>query len=444
MTDLAKIPPQAIAAEAAVLGAILLQAGALAEVTQILTPVMFYDERNRGIYRAALEVEKQLKPVDTLTVYDYLNKNKLLEQCGGLYYLNELTAHIGSAANIAHHAKFVCEKWMLRKFISISNINTSEAYNNADPFDLLESQITAFNNILSVINLNETIKISEAAAELLDHTDKVMANKGLSGINSGFKLLDRTTGGWQNSDLIILAGRPGDGKTALALAFAINSKAPALIYSLEMSRLQLIQRMVSMISGIPLFRIRHGQMDNEDFKMFNTVVGSIERQPIWVNDKGGNYIDRICQDIKRQTRTNKIQLVIIDYLQLINYIKERGSSKNDDIGEITKRLKGLAKEMNLPIILLSQLNREVEKAAIYKPKLSYLRDSGNIEQDADLVIFIHRPGKNEDGDMATEAEIHLLKHRNGDTGKYIIEFEADNVLFKDKPYFNTEEKKMPF
>jgi replicative DNA helicase len=428
-----KLPPQAVHLEEAILGAIIIEKYALSEVTNILSPDMFYRGEHKTIYKAILDIESRSTPLDQLTLAECLRKDGTLEEVGGAYYIAEITSRIGSSANIQYHARMVCEKWMLREFIKLSAENTRVAYENADPFDLINDQVTKLGKVLNLIGINETVHISECAMELSEHTDMVMSAKGDTGIPSGFTKLDLLTGGWQNTDLIILAGRPGDGKTALALALLKNAGCEALIYSLEMSRLQLMQRLSAMLSGVGLYKIRHGKMDQADLGNYNNALGVIEKSPIWINDKGGNYIDNICQDIKRHVRQKGIKIVLIDYLQLINYHNAKNSTKNDEIGEITKRLKALAKELNIPIILLSQLSREIERAMVYKPKLSYLRDSGHIEQDADIVMFVHRPNKNdqEQDEFSSEGEIHLLKHRNGDLGKIDIEFDADIVLFKN-------------
>jgi replicative DNA helicase len=431
--NLGKLPPQAVDFERAILGAIIIEKYALSEVTNILSPAMFYRDEHKIIYQTILDIESKSKPLDLLTLTEQLRKDNTLEEIGGAYYIAELTSGIGSSANIQHHARTVCEKWMLRDFIRLTAENSRSAFDNADPFDLINDQVTRLGKILNLIGINETVHISECTTELSEHTDMVMSAKGDTGVPSGFTKLDHLTGGWQNTDLIILAGRPGDGKTALALALLDNAGCEALFYSLEMSKLQLMQRLSAMKSEVSLFKIRHGKMKPEEIQLFNRALGQIENAPIWINDKGGNYIDNICQDIKRHVRQKGIKIVLIDYLQLINYHNAKNSTKNDEIGEITKRLKALAKELNIPIILLSQLSREIERAMVYKPKLSYLRDSGHIEQDADIVMFVHRPNKNdqEQDEFSSEGEIHLLKHRNGDLGKIDIEFDADIVLFKN-------------
>jgi replicative DNA helicase len=433
--DIGKMPPQATDLEDAVLGAIMLEKDAIIAVLDILKPESFYKDAHQKIFRAILDLSTSEKPIDILTVTEELKKGKVLEEVGGPYYIAQLTSRVASSANIEFHARIIQQKHIQRELIRItSDIQTRAFDDSMDINDLLDYsegqlfEITQGNIKKDSIKVNlliqEAIKLIEEASKSEDH---------LSGTPSGFTRLDRITSGWQKSDLVIIAARPSMGKTAFVLSMArnmaIDHKRPVAIFSLEMSSLQLVNRLISCESELPSDRIRNGKLNNEEWKQLDAKIKPLENAQIFIDDTPAISIFELRAKCRRLKKLHDIQVVIIDYLQLMSGPPDIKGNREQEVSIISRSLKALAKELNVPIIALSQLNRSVEmRTGNKRPQLSDLRESGAIEQDADVVCFIHRPEKygiledDEGNSTVGLAEIIVAKHRNGRTGDLQLRF----------------------
>lgn len=422
-----KLPPQAKPFEESVLGAIMLERSAFDRVVEVFhDPKVFYVEAHQYVFRAMKSLAQKSQPIDELTVTEELKRMEALEAVGGPHGVSKLTAHVVSSASIKDHARIIFQKHLAREVIRISGELISDAYEDStDAFELLE---TAEKQLYQLVNTTPRSSYSQIDAgmvevfrklEILRHQDR-----HITGIPSGFRNLDVITHGWQDTDLIILAARPSVGKTAFALNLARNAvfndikPVPVGIFSMEMSRDQLIQRMCSSESEIFLEKIITGRMDESEMQqLYETAVQKLGTAPIFIDDTPGLNIFELRAKARRMKRKNDVGLIIIDYLQLMSGTDERkNSNREQEISKISRDLKKLAKELNVPIIALSQLSREVEKrrGEIKYPQLSDLRESGAIEQDADLVMFLYRL-ETDDEDKLEQGETHLAvaKHRNG-------------------------------
>jgi len=440
-----KIPPQAKEMEEAVLGAIMLEKGAFDSVIEILKGECFYVEAHQKIYSAMTKLAGKSMPIDILTVVEELKSLGELEMVGGPYYITRLTNMVVSSANIAAHARIILQKFIQRELIRISGEILSESYEDtADVFDLLDS---AESKLFEVTN-NHLRKNYDSIDKILVNTMKRiedLRNRGddITGVPSGFPSLDKVTYGWQSTDLIILAARPAVGKTAFALNLARNAalhpRFPkgAALFSLEMSSGQIVQRILSAESEIKLEKISRGKL--EEYEMKKLMTHGIERlakAPIFIDDTPALNIFELRAKARRLVHNHGVGLIIIDYLQLMSGSSDgKGSNREQEISKISRDLKGMAKELGVPIIALSQLSRDVEKRkdGNKMPQLSDLRESGAIEQDADMVLFLYRPeyyeiNTNEMGESNKgETHVRIAKHRNGqlDTIKLraVLEFQ---------------------
>lgn len=423
--DFQRIPPQALDVEEAVLGAIMVEPGSEIEALENLKPESFYKETHQKIFKAISELSTLHKPIDQLTVMQQLAANKDLEFVGGAAFINYLAGKIGSAAHLNFHAKILAEKYIKRELISISNKIQQKSYDpSSDIEDLLEyseKQIfdLAFENVSSAVKpMNIVVK------ETLDHIEELtQKDTKFSGVPSGFTSLDRITSGWQPSDMVIIAARPSMGKTAFILSMArnmaVDHQVPVAIFSLEMSAHQLVTRLIVSETGIGSEKIRTGDLNKEEWQMLESKTAPLSEAKIFIDDTAGISITELrakCRNLKIQ---HDIKLVVIDYLQLMSGPPETRNNREQEVSQISRGLKAIAKELDIPVIALSQLNRAVENRTGKRPQLSDLRESGSIEQDADLVVFIHRPEKfgilQDDDGNSTEglAEIIIAKHRNG-------------------------------
>ncbi len=423
-----KIPPQARELEQAVLGALMLDKDALSTVIDILKPNSFYLDAHQKIFLAIAKLFEKSQPVDILTVTEELKLNGDLEAVGGPYYITELTNRIGSAANVEHHARIISQKFIQRELINISSQVIEDAYEDTtDVFELLDK---AEQNLFAITDQNLSRTYSSMSNLITKAIKEIEAAKEhdetITGVPTGFTALDRCTGGWQKSDLIILAARPGMGKTSFVLSLARNSavdfKRPVAVFSLEMSNLQLVNRLISAETELPLEKLRRGNLAAHEWQQLNTKVESLVEAPIFIDDTPAINIFELRAKCRRLKMQHDIQMIIIDYLQLMSGSSADGKQGNreQEISTISRGLKGIAKELNIPVIALSQLSRAVEtRGGNKKPQLSDLRESGAIEQDADLVTFIYRPeyyGIMEDEEgrpMRGIGEIIIAKHRNG-------------------------------
>ncbi|MDP5043492.1 MAG: replicative DNA helicase, partial [Leeuwenhoekiella sp.] len=393
-----KIPPQAIDLEQVVLGAMMIDKKGVDEIIDILTPEVFYKEAHHHIYDAIRALFENGEPIDLLTVSEQLKKMAKLDQAGGDYYLIQLTQKVSSSAHIEYHARIILQKYIQRSLIKISNEIIEEAYDETtDVFDLLD---TAESKLYEVTQGN--IKRSSETAQSLviqakKKIEEISNKEGLSGVPSGFDRLDKLTSGWQPSDLIIVAARPGMGKTALTLSMARNIAVgqgiPVAFFSLEMASVQLITRLISSETGLSSEKLRTGKLEKHEWEQLNVKVKSLEKAPLFIDDTPSLSIFDLRAKARRLASQHGIKMIIIDYLQLMT---AGGSQKNgnreQEISMISRNLKALAKELMVPVIALSQLSRAVEtRGGSKRPLLSDLRESGAIEQDADIVSFIYRP-----------------------------------------------------
>lgn len=426
LLDIGKLPPQAVELEEAVLGALMLERDALTNVIDILKPQSFYKDANARIFGAIEQLFTRSEPVDILTVTQELKKTGELEIVGGAYYITSLTNRVASAANAEFHARIVAQKFIQRELIRISTDTIRDSYEeSSDVFDLLDK---AEKNLFTIVegNIKKNYdKMSTLIRLAIEQIDKIKENQGqFSGIQSGLTALDRITSGWQNSDLVIIAARPAMGKTALVLTMARNAavdfKHPVAVFSLEMSSLQLVTRLIASETELSSEKLKKGTLEDYEYAQLNEKIKQIAEAPLFIDDTPGLSVFELRAKARRLKEQHKIELIIIDYLQLMTAGGEGKGNREQEIATISRSLKGLAKELNIPVIALSQLSRAVEtRGGDKRPVLSDLRESGAIEQDADIVMFIHRPeyyNITEDGEGNSTigvAELIIAKHRNG-------------------------------
>ncbi|UOF94489.1 MAG: replicative DNA helicase [Bacteroides sp.] len=440
-----KIPPQSIEVERIVLGSILLEKEALIKVIEFLYPEMFYDPLHQKIYQSFKNLFESNEPIDIITVNERLNKDNTFKNDDAFSYVMKLTNNVASASNIEYHAKIIAEKYIRRKLISTSSdIITSSYDDTIDTFDLLDKTEEKLFNITEYNVKRNFFSLSKLLKKSLDQIKYLIDNKSddIIGIPSGFNELDGITSGFQKSDLIIIAGRPGMGKTAFGLSIMrnfvhITQKAVAL-FSMEMSAIQIANRLISSEIEIPQNKIRKGKLSQNEWMLLHDKINPLMNSPIFIDDTPALSIFELKAKCRRMKSQHNIDLIVIDYLQLMrhNNNNSRYSNREQEISNISRSLKSIAKELDIPVIALSQLSREVEKrGGIRRPVLSDLRESGSIEQDADLVLFIYRPEyygiiENEDGIPTNNlAEIIIAKHRNGETGKIYTKYINEYVKF---------------
>ena len=424
LLELGKLPPQAIDLEEAVLGALMLDRNVLSNIIDILKPEAFYKESNQRIFSAIQNLFSKAEPVDILTVTQELKKSGELEIAGGAFYVTQLTNRIASAANIEAHARIVLEKYLQRELIRISTDTLQHAYeDSSDVFELLNK---AEQNLFSISQTNIR-KDFEHIQPILGRTIKEIEaarNEKLSGVQSGFSSLDRITGGWQKSDLIILAARPGTGKTAFVVTMARNAAVDfnrtIAIFSLEMTSNQLVSRFISGETELPADKLRKGDLREHEYQQLNSKISRLVEAKIFIDDTPALSIFEFRAKARRLKAQHDVSMIIVDYLQLMVSGQEGKFSREQEVSMISRSLKAIAKELDVPIIALSQLSRAVEQRGGFKrPQLSDLRESGAIEQDADIVMFIYRPDmagitQDEQGNSTDGmAEIIIAKHRNG-------------------------------
>ena len=440
-----KVPPQAIPLEEAVLGALMLDRDAMSNVLDILQPESFYLEAHKLVYKAILRLFERSKPVDLLTVSQELRQTGELEAAGGPAYIVSLTEKIASSANIEYHARIVAQKYIQRELISVSNKIIRDAYEDTtDVFDLLD---TAEQGLFDIAEKNMSRSyetMGSLATKALKQLEELKNREdGLTGVPTGFTDIDRLTSGWQPSDLIILAARPGMGKTSFVLSLARNAAAEfqrgVAIFSLEMSALQLAQRIISMEAEVSSQKLRNGQLEDYEWQQLQSAIERISEAPIYIDDTPGINIFEIRAKCRRLKMQHDIQLVIIDYLQLMSGgVENAKGNREQEVSAISRALKMLAKELNVPVIALSQLSRAVEvRGGSKRPQLSDLRESGSIEQDADMVSFIYRPEyyqilEDEEGQsLKGIAELIIAKNRHGALDTIKMRITADFARFSD-------------
>jgi replicative DNA helicase len=428
-TDLmqhSKLPPQAVDLEEAVLGAMMLEPYAVSAVIDLLKPDTFYKEAHQKIFSVIFTLFNRSEPVDILTVTNELKKTGNLEIVGGAYYITQLTNRVASSANIEFHTRIVIQKYIQRELIRICSQITKTAYE--DSTDVLELLDEAEKNLFSIGEDNirksgaDMKSLIKEAIHTIENASKMEGH--LTGVGTGFTRLDHITGGWQRSDLIIIASRPSMGKTAFTLTMARNMavdfKKPVAYFSLEMSALQLVTRLISSESEIEANKIRNGKLDKDEWDHLHSRINQLSEAPLYIDDTPALTVFELRAKCRRLKQQYKIEAVFVDYIQLMAGTDGKGN-REQEISSISRSLKSLAKELNIPVIALSQLSRAVEtRGGIKRPQLSDLRESGAIEQDADLVAFIYRPeyykiNEDEGGNPIPEgmAEVIIAKHRNG-------------------------------
>jgi len=431
-----RIPPQSVDSEKAVLGSIMLRPGAIHEINDIVNGDSFYATKHAQIYKIMLELSSKGEPIDILTVSHKLTEKNLIDQIGGSSYLSELTNSVPASTNIKHYAEIVNKKHILRKIIE-AGADISELGFREDIEDVFETLDQAEKRMMGINNNaggHAFTSLKDSLPEAWERLEKLHESKGeLRGVPTGFHDLDQYLSGLQKSDLIILAARPSMGKTTLALDIArqaaLNHGTPTVIFSLEMSTQQLVDRMLAAQSKVNAWNLRTGNLSSEnEFSKIRDSLDSLSKAPIFIDDLAGNSIVRMRSVCRRIRAENGIGLIIVDYLQLMSTSKNYDNMVNQ-VTEISRSLKALAKEFDVPVIALSQLSRAVESRG-GRPRLSDLRDSGSIEQDADIVMFIHREDKGKDESEKTNiAEILIEKHRNGPVGKVDLYFDEKTTSF---------------
>jgi replicative DNA helicase len=449
-----KIPPQALDLEEVVLGAMMIDKKGVDEVIDILSPDAFYKEAHQYIFEAIFRLFENSQPIDLLTVSSQLKKDSRLDVAGGDFYLISLTQKVSSSAHIEFHARIILQKYIQRSLIKISNEIIEDSYDETkDVFDLLDNAEAK----LYEVTQGNIKKSSETAQDLVIQAKKkiedISNKEGMSGIPSGFDKLDKLTSGWQESDLIIIAARPGMGKTALTLSMArniaVNQNIPVAFFSLEMASVQLITRLISSETGLSSQKLRTGRLEKHEWEQLNVKVKALEKAPLFIDDSPSLSIFDLRAKARRLASQHKIKLIVVDYLQLMTAGGGmKGGNREQEISTISRNLKALAKELSIPVIALSQLSRAVEtRGGSKRPLLSDLRESGAIEQDADIVSFIYRPeyykidewDDEERTPTEGQAEFIVAKHRNGGLDSIRMKFIAhlgkfDNLDDFDSPF----------
>ena len=442
LPDMGRLQPQARELEEAVLGALMLEKDAYSIVSEILKPECFYEKAHEKIYAAIVDLALSQRPVDMLTVTEQLKKRGELEDVGGPFYISQLTSKVASSAHIEYHARIIAQKYLARELISFTAMIQGKAFDETlDVEDLMQEaegklfEISQRNVKKDVTQINPVIK---DAMEMLQKA--ALQKEGLSGLRTGFEGLDKMTSGWQNSDLI--AARPAMGKTAFVLSMAknmaVNFNTPVALFSLEMSNVQLVNRLIVNVCEIPGEKIKSGRLESYEWEQLDFKIKELYDAPIFVDDTPSLSVFELRTKARRLVREHGIKCIIIDYLQLMNASGMNFGSREQEVSTISRSLKGLAKELNIPIIALSQLNRGVEARQGVegkRPQLADLRESGAIEQDADMVCFIHRPEyykitEDERGNsLIGLAEIIIAKHRNGAVGDVRLRFKSEFAKF---------------
>ena len=440
------LPPQALEVENAVLGALMIDKDAYAVVCELLHPESFYDPRHQMIYAAIRDLSMAEKPVDVLTVTEQLARSGNLDEVGGPDYVAEISSRVASSANVEYHANIIAQKFLARQLISFSSDIQTKAFDETVDVEELMQEAEGSLFELSQRNMKKDYtQINPVVEQALKVIQAAAANTdGLTGVSTGYYKLDDMTSGWQASDLVIIAGRPAMGKTSFALSMAKNiaadSQVPMAFFSLEMSNVQLVNRLISNVCEIQGSKILNGQLHRDEWDRLDKRINNLLGAPLYVDDTPGLSVFELRTKARRLVREHGVKLIMIDYLQLMNANGMRFSSRQEEVSTISRSLKGLAKELDIPILALSQLNRGVESREGIdgkRPQLSDLRESGAIEQDADMVIFVHRPEyyhiyQDDNGrDLRGMAQIIIAKHRKGATGDVLLNFRGEYTRFEN-------------
>lgn len=432
-------PPQNLDAEASLLGAILIDSDSIVKIADIITADDFYDFKNGLIYEAIKQLYESHHPIDVLTAADQLRSAGNLETVGGASYLAELTNYVPTAAHVEQYANLVSQKALRRRLIKASQEITSLGFDEAKSLqELIESAELKLFEVSQKHIKQDIVSLETILSESFDRLDELHKDKGkIRGVPTGFRDLDNILAGLQRSDLFILAARPSMGKTALALNLAHNVATKAneavLLFSLEMSKEQLVDRMLAMESGVDAWALRTGNLSDQDFERIGQAMGTLSEARIYIDDTPGITVGDLRTKARREMHQHPLGLIIVDYLQLMSGGARFSGDGNrvQEISEISRGLKGIARELNVPLIALSQLSRSVESRSPQIPQLSDLRESGSIEQDADVVAFIYREDYyNKESERQNITDIFIKKHRNGPTGGVELFFEKEKQRFR--------------
>ena len=437
--------PQSLDMEVAVIGALMLEKEAWGQVAEMLKPESFYDKRHQIIFQAIQTLNVEEKPVDIMTVCDQLERTGLLEDAGGNTYLIQINAQVASSAHILYHAKIIAQKSLARQLITFASYIQTQAFDSTiDVADLMQTAESLLFSISQKYQKKDYTQINPAIDNVYKLLKKTAAREGgLSGLSSGFEDIDKMTNGWQNSDLIVIAARPAMGKTAFVLSMlkkmAVDNGVPVAMFSLEMSNEQLVQRLMVNVSEISGEKLRSAQLMPYEWGQLDARVRQLWDAPIYLDDTSQLSVFELQTKARRLVREHGVKIIMVDYLQLMHANGLNINSRQEEVSAISRSLKGLAKELNIPIVALSQLNRGVEnrKDEEKRPILSDLRESGSIEQDADIVCFIHRPEYyhsdiSQSGQNWKGLSLFIMaKHRNGQVGEIKLRFKSEFARFED-------------
>jgi replicative DNA helicase len=433
------IPPHNTDAEASLLGAILIDSDAIVKIADVIASTDFYDERNGRIFEAVTQLYEKHSPIDVLTLSDQLKSSGFIEFVGGASYLTQLTNFVPTAAHVEQYAEIVSQKAIRRRLIQVAQETVTLSYNEErDLQELIEEAETRLFEVSQKHVKQDISSVESVLSESFDRLDELHKDKGkLRGIPTGFKDLDNILAGLQRSDLFILAARPSMGKTAFSLglahSIALKAKEPVLIFSLEMSKEQLVDRMLATESGVDAWALRTGNLTDSDFEKIGNAMGSLSEAQIFIDDTPGITVSDLRTKARRESHIRPLGLIIVDYLQLMSGGSRFASDGNrvQEISAISRGLKGIARELNVPLIALSQLSRSVESRTPQIPQLQDLRESGSIEQDADVVAFLYREDYyNPESERKNIMDIFIKKHRNGPTGAVELYFDREKQQFR--------------
>lgn len=432
-----KIPPQNVDAEVSLLGAILIDDEVLTNVSDTVDAIDFYDKRHAAIYDAMVRLYERRQPVDLLTLTDELKRKDEMDSIGGSAYLSELTTMVPTAAHAEAYAEIITQKAVRRRLIKASGEISELGYDDDKNIqELLEKAEAELFSVSDKSLRQDLVSLEQILTESFDRMEELHRNKGaLRGVRTGWKDLDHMTAGLQRSDLIILAARPAMGKTTLVTNLAYNvatkAKQAVLFFSLEMSKEQLVDRMLADAAGVDAWNIRTGNLTDDDFEKLSDAMGELAEAPVYIDDTPGMTVLEMRTKARREAHNHPLGLIIIDYLQLMQGSGRRNDGNRvQEVSEISRGLKLIARELNVPVIALSQLSRSVESRSPQIPQLADLRESGSIEQDADIVMFIYREAYyNPDTERQNITDLIIAKHRNGPTGKVELYFHPERLRF---------------
>ncbi|MCI5875832.1 MAG: replicative DNA helicase [Prevotella sp.] len=440
------LQPQALDIEKLVLGALMIDKDAFSVVSEFLKPQTFYEPRNQKLYQAIQTLNMDEHPVDISTVIEELKREGTLDDVGGPMYVIELSHDVASSAHIEYHARILAQKFLARQLISYASGIETKAFDESIDVNELMQEAEGKLFELSQHNMKKDyVQVDPVINQAINILQKASANSGgLTGVPTGYRKLDEKTSGWQASDLVIIAGRPAMGKTSFALSLAkniaVDHNIPIAFFSLEMNNVQLVNRLISNVCSIPGNKMLNGQLSKDEWERLDKNITNLQGAPLYIDDTPGLSIFELRTKARRLVREKQVKVIMIDYLQLMNATGMNFGSRQEEVSKISQSLKGLAKELDIPILALSQLNRGVEGREGLegkRPQLSDLRESGAIEQDADMVMFVHRPEyyrifQDEQGhDLHGMAQIIIAKHRKGATGDVLLTFKGEYTRFQD-------------